>query len=229
MHEVIGHASGQMEPGVAASSETLKNYANALEEGRADLVALYYLMDQKLVDLGVMPSLDYGKAAYDEYITKGLIVQLSRIKPGKDIEEAHMRNRLMVSAWVYEKGKKENVIEKKNENGKTYFVINDYQKLRVLFGDLLREIQRIKSQGDYKGGQNLIENYGVKVDKALHKEVLDRYASLKMSPYQGFIQPRLVPVKEGDKIIDVKIEYPKNFVEQMLEFGKNYSFLPVYN
>lgn len=229
MHEVIGHASGQMEPGVAASSETLKNYANALEEGRADLVALYYLMDKKLIELGVMPSLDYGKAAYDEYITKGLIVQLSRIKPGKDIEEAHMRNRLMVSAWVYEKGKKDNVIEKKKENGKTYFVINDYEKLRVLFGDLLREIQRVKSQGDYKGGQALIENYGVKVDKTLHKEVLERYASLKMSPYQGFIQPKLTAVKEGEKIIDVKIEYPKNFTEQMLEFGKNYGLLPVYN
>ncbi|MBA3663642.1 MAG: dihydrofolate reductase [Bacteroidetes bacterium] len=229
MHEVIGHASGQTEAGVPSSSETLKNYANSLEEGRADLVALYYLMDKKLIELGVMPSLDYGKASYDEYITKGLIVQLARIKPGKDLEEAHMRNRMMVSAWVYEKGKKDNVIEKKNENGKTYFVINDYEKLRVLFGDLLREIQRIKSQGDFKAGQALIENYGVKVDKALHKEVLERYASLKMAPYQGFIQPKLVPVMEGDKIIDVKIEYPKNFVEQMLEYGKTYGFLPAYN
>jgi dipeptidyl-peptidase III len=229
MHEVIGHASGQLEKGVAASSETLKNYANSLEEGRADLVALYYLMDQKLVDLGVMPSLDYGKAAYDEYITKGLIVQLSRIKPGKDIEEAHMRNRLMVSAWVYEKGKKDNVIEKKVENGKSFFVINDYDKLRTLFGDLLREIQRIKSQGDYKAGRDLIENYGVKVDQKLHKEVMERYSSLKMAPYQGFIQPKLVPIMDGDKIKDVKIEYPKNFTEQMLEYGKKYAFLPVVN
>jgi len=229
MHEVIGHASGQAEDGVASSSETLKNYANALEEGRADLVALYYLMDKKLVELGVMPSLDYGKAAYDEYITKGLIVQLARVKPGKDIEEAHMRNRLMVSAWVYEKGKKENVIEKKVENGKTYFVVNDYLKLRGLFGDLLREIQRVKSQGDFKAGQNLIENYGVKVDQALHKEILARYESLKMSPYQGFIQPKLTPVMEGDKIMDVKIEYPTNFTKQMLEFGKDYGFLPIVN
>ncbi|MCE3260450.1 MAG: dipeptidyl-peptidase [Bacteroidetes bacterium] len=229
MHEVIGHASGKIEDGVKSSSETLKNYANALEEGRADLVALYYLMDKKLIELGVMPSLDYGKAAYDEYITKGLIVQLSRIKPGKDIEEAHMRNRMMVSAWVYEKGKKDNVIEKKVENGKTYFIVNDYEKLRVLFGDLLREIQRIKSKGDFKAGQALIENYGVKVDKALHKEVLERYAGLKMAPYQGFIQPKLTPVMEGDKIIDVKIEYPKNFTEQMLEYGKTYGFLPTYN
>ncbi|MBK9283145.1 MAG: dihydrofolate reductase [Sphingobacteriaceae bacterium] len=230
MHEVIGHASGQAEAGVGASHETLKNYASALEEGRADLVALYYLHDPKLIELGVMPSLDYGKAAYDEYITKGLIVQLSRIKPGKDIEEAHMRNRQMVAAWVYEKGKKENVIEKKNENGKTYFVINDYDKLRVLFGDLLREIQRVKSQGDYKAGKNLIENYGVKVDQALHKEVMERYSSLQMAPYQGFIQPKLTPVTNAEgKITDVKIAYPTSFIGQMLELGAYYSLLPHIN
>lgn len=229
MHEVIGHASGQIEPGVGQPHETLKNYASALEEGRADLVALYYLMDQKLVDLGVMPSLDYGKAAYDEYITKGLMVQLSRLKLGDNIEEAHMRNRQMVAAWAYEKGKAENVIEKKVENGKTYFVINDYLKLRVLFGELLKEIQRIKSQGDYKAGRALIENYGVKVDQALHKEVLERYAKLNLAPYQGFIQPKLVPVIENGKITDVKIEYPKDFVKQMLDYGKNYSYLPLIN
>ncbi len=229
MHEVIGHASGQINKGIGQPHETLKNYASALEEGRADLVALYYLYDQKLVDLGVMPSLDYGKAAYDEYITKGLIVQLSRIKPGKQIEEAHMRNRQMVAAWVYEKGKKENVIEKKVENGKTYFVINDYTKLRVCFGDLLREIQRIKSEGDYKAGKNLIENYGVKVDKQMHEEILARYKNLNMAPYQGFIQPKLVPVMEGGKIIDVKVEYPTNFVNQMLEYGKEYGLLPAIN
>lgn len=229
MHEVIGHASGQIEQGVAPSQETLKNYSSALEEGRADLVALYYLYDQKLVDLGVMPSLDYGKAAYDEYITKGLVVQLSRIQKGKNIEEAHMRNRQMVAAWAYEKGKPENVIEKKIENGKTFFVINDYAKLRVLFGELLKEIQRLKSQGDFKAGKNLIENYGVKVDPKLHEEVLARYSNLKMAPYQGFIQPKLVPIMEGDKLMDIKIEYPKNFVDQMLEFGKSYSLLPAYN
>lgn len=229
MHEVIGHASGQIEDGVAPSHETLKNYSSALEEGRADLVALYYLYDKKLVELGVMPSLDYGKAAYDEYITKGLIVQLARIKPGKNIEEAHMRNRQMVALWAYEKGKAENVIEKKVENGRTYFVINSYEKLRVLFGELLKEIQRLKSQGDFKAGQALIENYGVKVDPALHKEILARYSGLKMAPYQGFVQPKLTPVMEGDKIIDVKIEYPKDFVQQMMEFGKSHSFLPVYN
>ncbi|MBS1653136.1 MAG: dihydrofolate reductase [Bacteroidetes bacterium] len=229
MHEVIGHASGQLENGVAPSSETLKNYHNALEEGRADLVALYYLYDQKLVDLGVMPSLDYGKAAYDDYITKGLLIQLSRIKPGKDIEEAHMRNRLMVSAWVYEKGKKENVIEKKFENNKTYFVINDYAKLKKLFGDLLREVQRIKSQGDFKAGKALIENYGVKVDPKLHAEIIERYKSLGIAPYAGFIQPKLVPVIEGGEVKDVKVEYPKDFTEQMLYYGKNYAFLPVNN
>ena len=229
MHEVIGHASGQIEAGVGQPHETLKNYASALEEGRADLVALYYLMDQKLVDLGVMPSLDYGKAAYDEYITKGLMVQLSRLKLGDNIEEAHMRNRQMVAAWVFEKGKPGNVIEKKTENGKTFFVVNDYLKLRILFGELLREIQRIKSKGDYKAGKNLIENYGVKVDLALHKEVLERYKKLSMAPYQGFIQPKLIPVMENGKITDVKVEYPNSFTNQMMEYGKNYSYLPAEN
>ncbi len=229
MHEVIGHASGQIEDGVGQPHETLKNYASALEEGRADLVALYYLMDQKLVDLGVMPSLDYGKASYDEYITKGLMVQLSRLKLGDNIEEAHMRNRQMVAKWAYEKGKAENVIEKKVENGKTYFVINDYLKLRKLFGELLREIQRVKSQGDYKAGKDLIENYGVKVDPELHKEVLERYKKLSMAPYQGFIQPKLTPVMKDGKMTDVKVEYPMNFTQQMMEYGKKYSFLPVEN
>ena len=229
MHEVIGHASGQIEPGVGQPHETLKNYASALEEGRADLVALYYLMDQKLVELGVMPSLDYGKASYDEYITKGLMVQLSRLKLGDNIEEAHMRNRQMIAKWALEKGKKDKVIEKKVENGKTYFVITDYLKLRVLFGELLKELQRIKSQGDYKAGKDLIENYGVKVDLALHKEVLERYKNLAMAPYQGFIQPKLVPTMKEGKIVDVKVEYPTNFTNQMLDYSKNYSFLPAIN
>ncbi len=229
MHEVIGHASGQIEPGIGQPHETLKNYASSLEEGRADLVALYYLMDQKLVELGVMPSLDYGKAAYDEYITKGLMVQLCRLKLGDNIEEAHMRNRQMVAAWAFEKGKAQNVIDKKFEDGKTYFVVNDYIKLKALFGELLKEIQRIKSQGDYKAGKNLIENYGVKVDLALHKEVLERYKTLAMAPYQGFIQPKLVPIIENGKITDVKVEYPTNFKTQMLEYSKNYSYLPAVN
>jgi dipeptidyl-peptidase-3 len=229
MHEVIGHASGQIENGIGQPHETLKNYASALEEGRADLVALYYLMDQKLVDLGVMPSLDYGKAAYDEYVTKGILVQMSRIKLGNSLEESHMRNRQMVALWAYEKGKKENVIEKKQREGKTFFVVNDYNKLRTLFGELLKELQRIKSQGDYKAGRDLIENYGVKLDPALHKEVLDRYATLNLAPYNGFIQPKLTPVVNDGKITDVKIEYPKDFVKQMLEYGKEYSFLPNMN
>jgi len=229
MHEVIGHASGVIEPGIGQPQETLKNYASALEEGRADLVALYYLLDPKLIELGVMPSLECGKAAYDEYITKGLIVQLARIKPGKEIEEAHMRNRKMVAAWAFEKGAKENVIEKKVENSKTYFVVNDYNKLRVLFGELLKEIQRVKSQGDYKAGHDLIENYGVKVDQTLHKEILERYSHLNIAPYAGFIQPKLVPVMQDGKIIDVKIEYPKDFTTQMLEFGKSYGFLALIN
>lgn len=229
MHEVIGHASGQIEPGVKQPHETLKNYASALEEGRADLVALYYLMDQKLVDLGVMPSLDYGKAAYDEYITKGIIIQTSRIKLGNNIEESHMRNRQMVALWAYEKGKKDNVIEKKTKDGKTYFVVNDYQKLRTLFGDLLREIQRIKSEGDYKAGHDLIENYGVKIDQELHKEILDRYSKLNIAPYAGFIQPKLTPVMKDGKVIDVKISYPADFSTQMLEYGKEYGLLPAIN
>lgn len=229
MHEVIGHASGQLNPGIGQPAETLKNYSSALEEARADLVALYYLQDQKLVDIGVMPTLECGKAGYDDYITGNMMIQLSRIKPGDNLEEAHMRNRQMVCKWVIEKGAKENVVEKKQKDGKTFYVINDYAKLRKLFGDLLREIQRIKSEGDYKAGHDLIENYGVKVDKDLHKEVLERYNKLNIAPYRGFIQAKLVPVVDGDRIVDVKIEYPMDFVEQMMEYGKKYSLLPVEN
>lgn len=229
MHEVIGHASGQIEKGVGDPSATLQNYASALEEGRADLVALYYLMDPKLVELGVMPDIECGKAAYDEYITKGMIVQLARIKPGKDIEEAHMRNRKMIAEWVFEKGNSDKIIEKKVEGGKTYFVINNYDKLRILFGELLKEIQRIKSQGDYKAGQNLIENYGVKIDPTLHKEILDRYSKLNIAPYAGFIQPKLIATEKDGKITDVNIEYPLDFKDQMLEYGKKYGLLPTIN
>lgn len=229
MHEVIGHASGKLEKGVGDPSETLKGYSNELEEGRADLVALYYLMDPKLIELGVMPSLECGKASYDEYITNGMLVQLARIEPGKTIEEAHMRNRKMICEWVLEKGAKDNVVSKKTENGKTYFVVNDYNKLRSLFGELLKEVQRVKSQGDYKAGRDLIENYGVQIDPVLHKEVLERYKKLNIPPYTGFIQPKLTAVEKDGKIIDVKIEYPTDFKTQMLEYGKEYSLLPVYN
>lgn len=229
MHEVIGHASGQLNPGVGETNETLKNYASTLEEARADLVALYYVLDQKLVDIGVMPSLDAGKSEFNAYIRNGLMVQLARIQPGDNIEESHMRNRQLVSMWAYQNGKAENVIEKKSKDGKTYFVINDYNKLRTLFGQLLREIQRIKSEGDYTAGKALVETYGVKVDVALHNEVLARYKKLNISPYAGFINPKLVPVMNGDKIMDVKIEYPDDFTKQMLEYAKEYSTLPTYN
>ncbi len=229
MHEVIGHASGQINPGVGTPKETLKNYASAIEEGRADLVALYYMMDPKMVELGVMPSLEVGKAEYDTYIRNGLLTQLTRIALGEQIEEAHMRNRQMVAAWAFEKGKADNVIERVSRNGKTYFKVNDYEKLRGIFGQLLREVQRITSEGDFNAAKNLIENYGVKVDPTLHKEVLARYEKLNVAPYQGFIQPKLTPVMQGDKIVDVKISYPTNFTEQMLQFGKEYSFLPDYN
>lgn len=229
MHEVIGHGSGQLNPGVGQPNETLKNYASPLEEARADLVALYFIMDKKLIDIGVMPSLEVGKAEYDAYIRNGLMVQLARIEPSANIEQAHMRNRQAISKWVYEKGKPENIIEKKVKDGKTYFVINDYDKLRNLFGQLLREIQRIKSEGDYEAGKNFIESYGVKVDQEIHKEVLERYKRLNIAPYAGFINPKLVPVFEKDKIVDVKVEYPMDFTEQMLFYAKEYSFLNTYN
>jgi dipeptidyl-peptidase-3 len=229
MHECIGHASGQINPGVGTPDQTLKSYASTLEEARADLVALYYVYDQKLIDIGVMPSLEVGKAEYDNYMLNGLMTQLVRIKPGDKIEEAHMRNRALVARWALEKGAKDKVVEMVKQNGKTYVRVNDYAKLRTLFGELLREIQRIKSEGDYNAGKSLVENYGVSVDPVLHKEILDRYAKLNIKPYKGFIQPRLVPVEKDGKIIDVKVEYPNSFYEQMMEFGKKYALLPLMN
>ncbi|MBL4910898.1 MAG: dihydrofolate reductase [Alteromonadaceae bacterium] len=233
LHEVIGHASGQINAGVGTPKETLKQYSSALEEGRADLVALYYLMDQKLIDLGVMPNFEVGKASYDSYIRNGMMLQLRRLKLGEKIEEAHMRNRQLIAHWVFEKGAKDNVIEKRVREGKTYFVVNDYFKLRTLFGELLRELQRIKSEGDFKAGQALIENYAVNVDEKLHKEVLARYKKLNLAPYSGFINPKLTAVYEnGDstgKVTDVKISYPDNFQKQMLEYGHDYSLLPMIN
>ncbi len=230
LHEVIGHASGQLNPGVGTPKETVKNYASALEEARADLVGLYYLMDPKLVELGLIPSLEAGKASYDGYIRNGLMTQMRRITPGKDLEEAHMRNRQMVALWAYEKGKKDNVIEKIKKDGKTYFHINDYDKLRKLFGDLLRETQRIKSEGDYKGAKYLFETFGRKLDQDLHKEVLARSEKLHIAPYGGFINPELVPVKDKDgHITDIKVEYPDNFAEQMLSYSRRYGFLPTKN
>ncbi len=229
MHEVIGHASGQLEPGVGQPNETLKNYGNTLEEARADLVALYYMLDPKLIEIGVMTDLEAGKAAYDNYIRNGLMVQLARLEPGEDIEEAHMRNRQMIAAWVLEKGKGDNVIERVERDGNTYFVVRDYEKLRALFGTLLAEVQRIKSQGDFKAGKALVETYGVKVDPALHAQVRKRYQALGIAPYVGFIQPRLVPVMKGEAIVDVTIEYPDDFAAQMLEYAETTSLLPTVN
>lgn len=230
LHEVIGHASGQLNPGIGTPKETLKNYASTLEEGRADLVALYFLMDQKLVDLGLMPSLEVGKAEYDSYIRNGLMVQLRRIEEGQVIEEDHMRNRQMVALWAYEHGKADNVIEKVERDGKTYFNITDYEKLRVLFGELLKEVQRIKSEGDFESGAALVEQYGVQVDGALHSEVLARSASLAIPPYGAFINPKLeASLDESGEILNVEISYPESFLEQMLEYGRENAFLPIAN
>jgi dipeptidyl-peptidase III len=229
MHEVIGHASGKRNEGVGTTDQTLKTYAGTLEEGRADLVALYYSLDQKLVDIGVMPSLEVGKAEYDNYLMNGLMTQLNRIRLGDNLEESHMRNRQMNSAWVLEKGKADKSVELVKRDGKTFVVINDYNKVRQHFGELLREIQRIKSEGDYNAGKNLVENYGVKIDRALHEEVLARYEKLSVAPYMGFIQLKLTAVMDGDNITDVKVSYPESFIDQHLEYGKEYGFLPVTN
>ena len=230
LHEVVGHASGQINKGVGTPAETLKSYASTMEEGRADLVGLYYLYNPKLQELGLTDNWKKtGMAAYDGYIRNGLMQQLIRLEPGKNIEEAHMRNRQWVSAWVFEKGKKDNVIEKITRNGKTYFNITNYEKLHELFGQLLRETQRIKSEGDYKAAKALVEGYGVKVDQALHKEVLKRNEQFKSAPYSGFINPMLVPKMEDGKIIDIEVVQPKSFAEQMLYYSKNFGFLPAMN
>ncbi len=234
LHEVVGHASGRLEDGVDDISDTLKNYASAMEEARADLVALYFIGDRYLIDLGLMPSLEVRDAEYVNYLTNGLLTQMSRIEAGKDLEEAHMRNRQMIAKWVMEKGAAEKVAELKKiataDGLKTYVVINDYERLRELFGELLREVQRIKSQGDFLGAKNMIESYGVKLDKDLHEEVLLRYKKLNIAPYAGFINASLKPlVDKNQEIIDVIVEYPDNFSEQMLHYAKEYSFLPTYN
>jgi dipeptidyl-peptidase-3 len=229
MHECIGHASGQINPGVETTDKTLKNYASCLEEARADLVGLYFIADKKLMDIGVMPDMDVSKAEYDSYMMNGMMTQLTRLAPGGQLEEAHMRNRALIAHWAYEQGKKDNVVEIVKKDDKTYIQVNNYEKLRDLFGQLLKEIQRIKSEGDFEAGKNLVENYGVKVDPVLHAEVLERFKKLNIKPYKGFIQPKLVPVMNGNDITDVKVEYPDNFYQQMLEYGKNYAFLPVIN
>jgi len=231
LHEVIGHASGQINDGIGQPKETLKNYASTLEEARADLVGLYYLPDAKLVEMKISPNAQgIGKAAFDNYIRNGLMTQLIRVNLGDDIEESHMRNRQLVAAWAFEKGKKDNVIEKVTKDNKTYFVVRDYAKLRVLFGELLSEIQRIKSEGDFKAGKALVDTYGIKVDQAIHKEVLDRNSKFKSAAYSGFVNPVLTAELDADgNIIDVKIVQPTSFAEQMLDYAKRYTTLPNIN
>jgi dipeptidyl-peptidase-3 len=229
LHEVIGHASGQLAPNVGSANETLQGYAGALEEGRADLVALYYLLDPKLVELRVMPSLEVGRAAYDAYIRTGLLTQLARVPLGEQLEEAHMRNRAFIARWVLAQGSDEQVIERIERTGKTYYAVRDYVKLRKLFGRLLHEVQRIKSEGDLEAARKLVEDYGVKIDPALHKEIRARYEVLNVAPYAGFIQPRLTAVTKGDEIVDVTVEYPEDFAAQQLDYAARYSFLPTYN
>ena len=225
LHECLGHGSGQLLPGV--STEALKNYQSTLEEARADLFGLYYLADKKLVELKLIPDTLAAEAEYIKYIRNGLMTQLTRIQPGKNIEEAHMRNRQLIAQWCYEKGLTEKVIEKVIKDGKTYFRINDVGKLRQLFGQLLAEVQRIKSEGDYEAGKQLVEKYAVKVDPELHKEVLERYKKLNLAPYSGFINPEFVPVEKDGQIVDVKLQYPSDFTKQMLKYSNEHSFLPV--
>ena len=231
LHEVIGHASGQLNPGVKETKETLKNYASTLEEGRADLVGLYYLYNPKLQELGLVKDWKKtGMTAYDGYIRNGLMTQLIRLNLGDDVEEAHMRNRQWVSAWVFEKGAKDNVIEKITRDGKTYFQINDYEKLHGLFGELLKETQRIKSEGDFAAVEALVEGYGVKVDQAIHAEVLERNKQFTSAPYSGFVNPVITPsMDDSGEITAFEIVQPSTFESQMLDYAKNYSNLPAKN
>lgn len=227
LHECLGHGSGQLAPGVTGTE--LRSYGSTLEEARADLFGLYYLGDPKMVELGLVPSFDVAKAGYANYILNGLMTQLARIEPGKNVEESHMRNRKLIAEWCYERGKADNVIEWVKQDGKTYVVVNDFEKLRSLFGELLCEMQRIKSEGDYEAGRDLVERYGVKVDPTLHAEVRERYAALGIEPYGGFVNPEYELVEQDGKVVDVKISYPNNYVEQMLGYSRDYSFLPNVN
>ena len=224
MHECLGHASGKLNPGV--THDMLKNYHSSIEEARADLFALYYIMDPMMEELGLLKSQKAGEAEYDNYIRNGLMTQLVRIKPGKDVEESHMRDRSLIAHWVYEKGRDKKIIEKFTRDGKTYFRVNDYQGLRMLFGQLLKEIQRITSEGDYKAAGDLIETYAVKVDQDLHKEVLARYKKLNIAPYTGFINPVFKAVIKGGSITDVKVSYPDDFTTQMMDYSGKFSLLP---
>ena len=228
LHECLGHGSGKLLPGVAP--DALKAYGSTIEEARADLFGLYYVADPKLVELGLTPSADAYKAQYYTYLMNGLMTQLVRIEPGNNVEEAHMRNRQLIARWVYEKGAAEKVVELVKKDGKTYVVINDYEKVRDLFGRLLAEIQRIKSTGDYAGAHDLVEAYAVKVDPALHAEVLERYKKLNLAPYKGFVNPKYEVVTDADgTITDVTVTYDEGYAEQMLRYSKDYSTLPSVN
>ena len=228
LHEIVGHGSGRIKEGVANPGDTLKNYASTIEEARADLFALYFATDAKLIALGLMPEKATGEAGYNSYIRGGLLTQLVRVAPGKNLEESHMRNRQLIALWAYEHGKAENVIERKTRDGRTFFVINNYEKLRALFGQLLRKVQRIKSEGDYQAARQLIESYGVKVDPALHQEVLKRWETLGIAPFSGFINPQLEALTDADgTITDVRISYPDDFAQQMLHYSRHYAALPV--
>lgn len=223
LHECLGHGSGQLLPGV--SSTALGEYQSTLEEARADLFGLYYMADPKLVELGIMPNAEAYKPAYSNYIRNGLFVQFTRVELGKQNTEAHMQNRKLIAEWCYEKGAARGIIEKKMRDGKTYFVVNDYEALRGLFAELLAEIQRIKSEGDYAAGKNLVETYAVNIDPQLHKEVLERYAALNLKPYGGFVNPDVVPVEKDGKVVDYKIVYVDNYLQQQLDYGKKYRTL----
>ena len=228
LHECLGHGSGKLLPGV--DPDALKAYGSTIEEARADLFGLYYVADPKLVELGLTPNADAYKAEYYTYLMNGLMTQLVRIEPGNDVEEAHMRNRQLIARWVFEKGAADKVVELVRRDGKTYVVVNDYGKLRTLFGELLSEIQRIKSTGDYQGAHDLVENYAVKVDPVLHAEVLERYKKLNLAPYKGFVNPKYDAVVDAaGKITDVKVTYDEGYAEQMLRYSKDYSNLPSIN
>ena len=230
MHEVIGHASGKLEDGVGEPKQTIKEYSSTLEEGRADLVALYFMLDEKMVELGLMKTLETGKSEYDSYIRNGMMLQLRRLEQGADIEEAHMRNRAWISHWCFERAQESGAIAKVERDGKTFLDIKDYEALRGLFGELLREVQRIKSQGDYEAAKALVEGYGVKVDQAIHEEVLTRSEALGIAPYGGFINPEMQATYVEDGMIgDVKLVYPDDFATQMLNYSQNYGFLPLNN